>query len=65
MRRKTDDRINVTEVMEDFQEAEESSSSRNGTSKIDAPFEDALKTILKAKTGSATTKSKRVGSHRP
>jgi len=36
-------------VMEDFQKAEESSSPRNGTFKINAPFERALDTILKAK----------------
>jgi hypothetical protein len=36
--------------MEDFQKAEESSSHRNGTFKIDKPFEEALDTILKAKS---------------
>jgi hypothetical protein len=46
---KTDDRLNVAKVMEEFKKAEESSSHRNGTFKIDAPFEKALDTILNAK----------------
>jgi hypothetical protein len=35
--------------MEDFQKVEQSSSHRNGTFKINAPFEKALDAILKAK----------------
>jgi hypothetical protein len=65
MNRKTHDRLNIIKVMDDFQESEESSSHRKGTVKIEAPFEDALKTSLKAKTGPATPKSKRVRSPRP
>jgi hypothetical protein len=49
MRKKTDDRLNVAKVIEDFQKAEASSPHRNGTFKIDAPFEKALDTILMAK----------------
>ncbi len=49
MSRKSANRLNVKKVLADFQKAEESSARRNGTFKIDAPFDDALKTILKAK----------------
>jgi hypothetical protein len=49
MSKKTTDRLDVAKVMEDFQKAEESSSGRNGTFKIDKPFDEALDTILKAK----------------
>ncbi|MGD0006962.1 MAG: hypothetical protein ABSE93_00240 [Terriglobia bacterium] len=49
--RKIDSRLNVAKVMEDFQKAEESSSRRKGTFRIAAPFEQALKAILKAKPG--------------
>jgi hypothetical protein len=48
MKRKTDNRLNIAKVMVEFQKAEESPSHRNGTFKIDAPFEKALDTILKA-----------------
>jgi hypothetical protein len=57
--------LDVRRVLEEFQKAEELPPHRNGTFKIDAPFEDALKTILKAKTGPATPKSKRLRSQRP
>lgn len=46
-RSKTD--LDVGKVLEEFQKAEESSSGPNGTFKINAPFEKALDTILKAK----------------
>lgn len=49
MSKKTTGRLDVAKVMEDFQKAEESSSHRNGTFKIDAPFDKALETILKSK----------------
>ena len=49
MGRKTEDRLNVAKVVEDFQKAEQSPGHRNGTFKIDAPFERALDTILKSK----------------
>jgi len=41
--------LDVAKVIEDFQKSEESSGHRNGTFKINAPFEKALDTILKAK----------------
>jgi hypothetical protein len=41
--------LNVRKVVQEFQKAEESTAHRNGTFKIDAPFEQALKTILKTK----------------
>jgi len=44
--------------MEEFQKSEESSSSRNGTFKIESPFEKALDTILKAKPEAKKTKPK-------
>jgi len=44
-------RFDVAKVMEEFQKSEESPLHRNGTFKIDAPFEKALDTILKAKPG--------------
>ena len=47
--KKPRERLNIGKVLTDFQKAEESSSHRKGTFKIDAPFEQALKTILKAK----------------
>jgi hypothetical protein len=49
MRKKSDDRLDVSTVMEEFQKSEASSGHRKGTFKIDAPFEKALDTILKAK----------------
>jgi len=49
MSKKTTGRLDVAKVMEDFQKAEESSSRRNGTFKIEKPFEEALETILKSK----------------
>jgi len=36
-------------MLENFQNAEESSSRRNGKFKIEKPFEEALETILKSK----------------
>ena len=48
MSKKSNDRLDVAKVMEDFQKAEESSSHRNGTFKIEKPIDEALDTILKA-----------------
>jgi hypothetical protein len=48
-KRKSNEPLNVEKVMEDFQREEESSSHRNGTFKIEAQFEDALETIMRAK----------------
>ncbi len=56
MNRKTGDRLDVAKVMEDFQKDEESSSGRNGTFKIDATFDDALRKIVKAKPGTKPAK---------
>jgi hypothetical protein len=41
--------LNVAKVMDEFKKQEESPSRRNGTFKINAPFDKALDTILKAK----------------
>ena len=49
MRRKSCARLDVGKVMEDFKKVEESSGHRNGTFKIEKPFEEALETILKSK----------------
>jgi hypothetical protein len=49
MSRKTDDRLNIERVIEEFQKAEDSSPHRKGTFKIEKPFEEALDTILKVK----------------
>ncbi|MGA9059649.1 MAG: hypothetical protein WB763_24430 [Terriglobia bacterium] len=45
------DRLSIEKVLAEFQKPEESQAHRNGTFKIDAPFEQALKAILKAKPG--------------
>lgn len=42
--------LNVKEVVAKFQKAENSPVHRRGTFKIDMPFEDALRKILKAKS---------------
>ena len=51
--------LDVDKVIQEFQKAEESSSGRNGTFKIDAPFEKALDTILKAKPEPKKPKTRR------
>jgi len=51
VKRKSSERIDVEEVMEDFLKSEESSSHRNGTFKIDMPFDHALDRILQSKFG--------------
>jgi hypothetical protein len=43
--------VDVHKISDEFDEAERSSVHRNGIFKIDAPFEKALDTILKAKPG--------------
>ena len=55
---RANERLDVEKVMEEFQKSEESSSSRNGTFKIESPFEKALDTILKAKPEAKKTKPK-------
>ena len=58
MRPKTKD-LDVKKVMQEFQKVEESMAHRNGTFKIDKPFEKALDTILKAKPEPNKAKAKR------
>lgn len=41
--------ISVEKVLAEFHKAENSTAHRKGTFKIDAPFDDALNKILKAK----------------
>ncbi len=41
--------LDVNKVMEQFQKAEDSKAHRKGTFEINAPFENALNRILKAK----------------
>lgn len=48
-KKKKSTEIDVEEVLKEFREYEESSGRRKGTFKIDAPFDEALKKILKAK----------------
>ncbi|MGD1103516.1 MAG: hypothetical protein ABSA59_15810 [Terriglobia bacterium] len=51
----------VQRVLEEFQEAEKSTSHRKGTFKNDAPFEKALDTILKVEpdqNGKDTTRKR-------
>jgi hypothetical protein len=47
--KREDARLSVKKVLSEFQKAENSPGRRKGTFKIDAPFEDALDRILKAK----------------
>jgi hypothetical protein len=56
MKPKTAD-LNVKKVLTEFQKAENAPARRNGTFKIDAPFEKALDTILKAKPDTKQSKS--------
>jgi hypothetical protein len=58
MSRKTND-LNIAKVMADFQEVEDSPSHRKGTFKIDKPFDEALRTILKAKPEPKQTQSRK------
>ena len=58
MSKKTDDRLDVAKVMEDFQREEESPSHRKGAFKIERPFDEALDTILKAKPEPRKPKAK-------
>jgi hypothetical protein len=59
MKGRSDNKVDVVKVMKEFQEAEESLAHRNGTFKIDAPFEDALKIIVKAKPEPKKTNSRK------
>jgi hypothetical protein len=52
---KKQSKLNVEEAMAEFLKSEESSPHRKGTFKIDAPFEDALKIIVKATPDSKKT----------
>jgi hypothetical protein len=51
-------KLDVRKLLEEFQKAEESPARHNGTFKIDAPFENALDTIIKAKPDSKKAKVK-------
>jgi hypothetical protein len=52
--------LNVGAVLEEFEKVEKSSSTRrNGTFKINAPFEKALDTILKVKPEPIKPKTRR------
>lgn len=57
-KRKLKDSLSVDKVLKEFREYEESSGHRKGTFKIDAPFDEALKKILKAKPTKQAGKSK-------
>ncbi len=41
--------LNVERIMNEFNESEKSPAHRKGTFKIEAPFDQALNTILKSK----------------
>jgi hypothetical protein len=41
--------LDIEGIMSEFQKSEESSSHRNGSFKIEKPFDEALDTILKSK----------------
>jgi hypothetical protein len=43
------DRLNIKKILTQFQEYEESKDYRKGAFKIEAPFEQAVKKIAKAK----------------
>lgn len=58
-RRRKNPKLDVGKVLKEFQEYEESKGHRSGPFKIDAPFDEALKTILKAKPGSKKTRRKK------
>lgn len=51
-----DHRLDVEGVIREFQDVENSPSHRKGAFKIDAPFEKALDTILKANPDRKTPK---------
>lgn len=42
-------RLDVKKVLQEFCQAQESAALRRGTFKVEAPFEEAMKKILKAK----------------
>jgi hypothetical protein len=46
--KRTNETLDIEKLLSDFQKAEESSSHRNGTFKIEKPIDEALDTILKA-----------------
>jgi len=55
---KNQDKLNVGEVMKQFRELEESPMPHKGTFKINAPFEKAIDTILKAQPDPKKPKAK-------
>lgn len=46
-RRRKSSRLSLKRVMDEFRRSEDSTAHRKGTFKIDVPFEDALKLVLK------------------
>jgi len=54
VKRKSDSALDVGKVMKEFREAEEFSTHRKGTFKIDKPFEEALETLLRSKPKAKT-----------
>jgi hypothetical protein len=59
MKKGSNKNLDVDKVIKDFEEQESSSSThRNGTFKIDKPFDEALNTILKAEPEPKKTKEK-------
>ena len=59
MVKKKDIRLNVEKIIEEFEKSEQTSGHRNGTFKIEKPFDEALDTILKVKPGLGKDKTKR------
>ena len=59
MAHKQHEPLDIKRIVEDFERAEGSSGHRRGTFKIDAPFEKALDTILKAKPQPKKSKANR------
>lgn len=55
-RDKIDQNLNVSRVLEEFHEYENSHEHRKGTFKLDVSFEQAIKKIAKAKPGFKTRK---------
>ena len=45
---RTDNRLDIPKVLEEFEREEESSPHRKDAFKIDKPFDEALDTILKS-----------------
>ena len=46
---KLNQRLDIQKIVKEFNQSEQESNGRKGTFKIDAPFDEAVKSILKAK----------------